>query len=326
VRVLQVLGDTDADDDGHAALDLHRALGRLGAEVRTLALTPGRSAGLAATVPTMGPSAGSIATHTQLRREQRWADVVVLRGERPAACAGMARVRGGPPVVLHLTNEVSRWRHQPVPSRALRLAGRSAALVLPCRRDRDVATRLGVSEDLVHVVAYGVDPLGVRSDAERSAARDALGLPADAVVAHVLDGPLAAEVRHEAGRRGVATTGIESVDDRVVHFGEVEPVDQAELAIAAADVVVAAGPTCGPSWALLRAAGAGLAVIASGDVTLAELVDHDTGWDDLDDAATAGFAELRRRGAGAAARVAERFSASSSAERWSDVIAGVVER
>ena len=60
------------------------------AEVRTLALAPGRDAGLGAQVPSMAPSVKSLSAHTQFRREQRWADVVVLHGAAPAAASGRA--------------------------------------------------------------------------------------------------------------------------------------------------------------------------------------------------------------------------------------------
>ncbi|HNG25107.1 MAG TPA: hypothetical protein PLC03_14175, partial [Microthrixaceae bacterium] len=92
LRVLQVLGHNDRDGVGQASLELHRELARRGMQVRTLALAPGREAGLSAVVPTMSPSARSLAAHTQLRREQRWADVVILRGQVPASAAGLSRM------------------------------------------------------------------------------------------------------------------------------------------------------------------------------------------------------------------------------------------
>ncbi len=82
-------------------LDLHDGLSRLGVEVRTVALGPGRTGGLDAVVPTLAPATGSLAAVTQLRREQRWADTVVCADERAAAV--QRRTLGRGLVVLRVT-------------------------------------------------------------------------------------------------------------------------------------------------------------------------------------------------------------------------------
>ncbi|HLU42479.1 MAG TPA: hypothetical protein VKZ55_08790 [Microthrixaceae bacterium] len=69
--------------------------------MRTVALAPGRTGGLAELVPAIAPSRRTLAALTQLRREARWADVVVLRSTRAVPpLAGL--LRGGPPLVLVL--------------------------------------------------------------------------------------------------------------------------------------------------------------------------------------------------------------------------------
>lgn len=99
VRVLQVLEDTDRTPTHVDALQLHTWLTDAGIEVRTVALAPGRTGGLAATVPAIAPGRRTLAALTQLRAEARWADVVLLRGGA-AAPPGFTRVRSWPPVIL----------------------------------------------------------------------------------------------------------------------------------------------------------------------------------------------------------------------------------
>jgi hypothetical protein len=81
-RVLQVLADTDADPVNRFAVDLHPALSDLGFEVRTLALAPGATGELASVIPAISPSRRSLAATTELRREARWADVVLFHSAR----------------------------------------------------------------------------------------------------------------------------------------------------------------------------------------------------------------------------------------------------
>lgn len=99
IRVLAVLDDTDRDDTGLVALELHAALSARGLEMRTVALGPGRSGGLDEVVPVLGPSPRSLASLLQLRREVRWADVAA--GHGPASLAALRRVvrRGRTPIV-----------------------------------------------------------------------------------------------------------------------------------------------------------------------------------------------------------------------------------
>lgn len=192
LRVLQVLGDTDDGDPGRVALDLHDALGPVGLEVRTVALGPGRVGGLDRMVPVLGPARRSLAAHTQLRREQRWADVVVLWGEGSAAVAALASVRGAPPTVLALGEEPHRWQHRPVPGRVRHLLGRLAGLVVTDPGSAEVLASLGLDGPVPDAIAYGVARRPPVTAAARRVARDELGLAPDGPVARWVGDPATA--------------------------------------------------------------------------------------------------------------------------------------
>lgn len=351
LRVLQVLGTTDASDDADAALHLHRGLSAIGAEVRTVALAPGRTVGVGDQVPTMAPSVGSLAAHTQLRREQRWADVVILRGGAPAAAAGLLGGRGAPPTVLQLGAEAGRWCGTPVPSRVRRLARRGAGLVVTHDGDRQVGPLLGMAQSDVSVIPFGVPgaPTGsgvhVERARRRSAARVEMGISSDVVVALVLgDGAGTDAALHEAAELGVVTLtdpgariGHRREHGRVerrVRYGEPgtpqrargddDPGATDELHVAAADLVVAPGaPVFGPPPRLLRAAAQGLAVVADREGVLGLLVDEGTGWSGIGPAVHAGAVEIHRRGAAAATRIDERFSLGVVSQQWAALLGRV---
>ncbi len=69
--------------------------------MRTVALAPGRTGGLAGVVPAIAPSRRALSAMTQLRGEARWADVVVLHSARAVPPFARA-MRSGPPLVLVL--------------------------------------------------------------------------------------------------------------------------------------------------------------------------------------------------------------------------------
>lgn len=99
-RVLVVLDGTGSDAATDRALAVHRALARLGAEVRSVALGPSGDGALDGEVPVLGPSPGSLASALQLRREARWADVVVCTGVRSARASRLRARRGA--TLVHL--------------------------------------------------------------------------------------------------------------------------------------------------------------------------------------------------------------------------------
>lgn len=77
IRVLQILSDTSDSVANLNALRFHQMATGHGYQVRTLALGPGPGAQVTRTVPAMAPSPRSISATTQLRRELKWADVMV---------------------------------------------------------------------------------------------------------------------------------------------------------------------------------------------------------------------------------------------------------
>ncbi|MHB1138465.1 MAG: hypothetical protein ACYC2O_05860 [Microthrixaceae bacterium] len=151
VRVLQVLGSTDATALHLAALELHAQLASSGVAVRTLAIAPGRQGELAESIPTMAPGRRSLAAVTQLRAEQRWADVVLLQGAAVATVAGWAGGHAVP--LLALSDEPPRWAAGGrVPWAVRRLARRASAVVVATADDvAPTAARLGVVADRIVV-------------------------------------------------------------------------------------------------------------------------------------------------------------------------------
>ena len=100
VRVLFVLADTDRTDVAAEVLGLHRALVSQGVQMRTVALGPGRLGGLDNLVPVLSPATRSLGAITQLRREQRWADVVVCWGGTTAMVQRLGGSRRRTPTVI----------------------------------------------------------------------------------------------------------------------------------------------------------------------------------------------------------------------------------
>jgi hypothetical protein len=99
LRLLQLVADTDAGTAQSRALALHKALAERGQEVRTLAVAPGRSGELAATLPVLAPGRRSVAALTAVRAEARWADVVLFH-DVAALPPGIGWLRSLPRVVL----------------------------------------------------------------------------------------------------------------------------------------------------------------------------------------------------------------------------------
>ncbi|MFZ4517668.1 MAG: hypothetical protein ACOYOP_04745 [Microthrixaceae bacterium] len=328
MRLLQVLATTDADDDALGALVLHDALAAAGAEVRTVALGPGRRGGLDAEVPVLAPSPRSAAARYQLRRERGWADVVVAVGAATAAVLD----RSEPPVVVVPGAELDRWRVRPPASRLRRRLDRAALMVVADPTDVGFVGRELSAAPPVAVLPAAVPEGPVVSPAARAAARELLGLDADAVVARVVGEPARADAGvtaavDAASSAGVALLGADPAD----RLGE-----RAEWAAAAADIAVSAlAPLGGPPRGLLLAARDGLALVAPARGATAGLVDGTTGVPAGPEVASlagalavlAGDPDRRAGcGAAAAARVAERYSVAVRAGEWQRLLEGLAGR
>ena len=318
LRVLQVVGDTDATDSALGALGLHAAWVARSVEVRTFAIAPGRRRGLEQAIPVLAPGRRSITAHTQFRREARWADVVVLHGAPPALVAALATPRESAALVFAVDPSIEQPSERPLPSRLIRLGARLAGVVnTDPAAAKGVASRLGTTAP-VATIPTGVDlvrtPVG---DDERRAARSALGL-ADTTAPIVRSIGASAE-EPTTLRRTVEALGGHWLD------GRVDP----DIARAAADVVAApnAGPT-GPPRALLLAAHAGSAVVAPDVGALADLVDSRTGAPCGRDepsirSALSTLSDPHRRaaaGAEASARVVRSFGLADVGDRWIDLL------
>ena len=130
LRVLQLIGDTDAVPAQLPAVALHRGLTSLGVEVRTLALAPGRRGGLEQDVPSIAPSRRSFAARGLVVTESRWADVVVLHAPGALTPATLpSRRSGSPPLVVAVWFDDGRppagW------SAAARLVAAATTVVTP---------------------------------------------------------------------------------------------------------------------------------------------------------------------------------------------------
>lgn len=105
LRVLFVLADTDRSVASTAILELHGELVSLGVQMRTVALGPGRRGGLDSVVPVLSPATRSLAAVSQLRREQRWADVVVCWGVTTSVVQQFGGSRRRRPTVIGCGSE-----------------------------------------------------------------------------------------------------------------------------------------------------------------------------------------------------------------------------
>lgn len=252
LRILQVLGDTDADDPGRTALDLHGALDRRGQAVRSVALGPGRRGGLDGLLPVLGPSPRSVSARTQLRRERRWADVVVLHGPVAVDAASSRWLRGGPPTVAVLDTaglRAAAWGPAgPTQVRALVVTTSDGKLPAP--------DLLPGGCPCIVAVPVSVDVrAGPTTSRERAEARRMLGLdPTVAVVRLVEAGSDPAAVRRwseEIRRAGMSV---------------LDPSGDVEVDTAAADVVAWPGSasTALPPRELLASAASGAAAVVGG--------------------------------------------------------------
>jgi glycosyltransferase involved in cell wall biosynthesis len=321
LRVLQVLGDTDDREPSRAALDLHGTLSG-GAELRTIALGPGRRGGLDAVVPVLAPSRASFAARTQLRREARWADVVVLHGGS-AAVAARALDQRGPPAVVALGEEPWGWSIA-APARRLRsaLARRVVVVTDPGAAERVRAA--GVEPSRLSAIPWAAPPAGAVSPDARRAARVELGLEDSGAVARWVGDP------GEPDGLEVAVEAAGAAGVRLLTADAARDPAHAELVEAAADVAVL--PTrrhAGPPRGLLAAARAGCALVAPRHGALGDLVDErtgapaGTGVEEVAAALAALAADASRRGAAGAAaaeRVAVRFEPVVVGGAWLELL------
>lgn len=177
-RLLQVIPDTTDSPANLAALRHHGLLARNGIEIRTLAIAPGSGHQVPTTVPTMAPSARSLAAFTQLRRELRWPDAVLAVDVLPRAVLGRSKV----PVIAVSGTGASRER---LVSTA-RQNEIVRVVVLPTGGSESSSAPIGTC---CIRTPYDPGPGGavVRTEASRRAARTALGVQGDETIAVGMD-------------------------------------------------------------------------------------------------------------------------------------------
>lgn len=292
-RVLQVVAVPDGRTSA-AAAGLHRFLVAQGLEVRSLAGGPAASGSppTGVDLPPMAPSGRSPAALAQLRREVRWADVLVLRGRRAAVLA----LGGGPRTVWCLDDLRPATR---VPRRPV------GALVVPTDSAVGVVARHGRTPAVLPPV---VVPFPLLPPAARTEARAVLGLPADARIARL---------RQVSDRRGARLV--------LQAAGWTTAPDDApeEVLRAVTEVVVhESWPTTGPSVEVLDDVLAGATPVAvDGTDWGAGAADRDRLRQRLDEL---GDADVRLRAAeAAAAHVLDVYGSDAAGAEWLSLLTSI---
>jgi glycosyltransferase involved in cell wall biosynthesis len=343
LRVLQVVTSTQRRGAETYAADLGGALANRVRSLRTVALAAGGGgASLPFEVVAPGSSARSPAALRGLRRRARSVDVVVAHGSATLPVCALGTAVTGPPFVYRLIGEPRYW----TAGRARRLRvraflRRAAAVVVYYPQARaDLLARYDLAPDRVVVLPKGapVGVVGPVTEAERAAARRALGLADTPVVAYI--GALRDEKLPEVAVRAAAavpeatlvvagdgpqrallaaTASASGLDARFLGA-----VDDVRAVLAACDVV---------PGALLEAAMAGRPAVASDVGGVREIVEPGRTGELVpvgDVAATAAalvevLVDAEGRGRAARAR-AETFDLDAVAQRWATLLADVVAR
>ncbi|HEY7107396.1 MAG TPA: glycosyltransferase family 4 protein [Acidimicrobiia bacterium] len=289
--VLQVVTDTDRRGAQTFAVDLGDALHDLGATVRTVALAPGSTGGLA--IPCLGPTRLGPATLRELRRAAARADVVVAHGSTTLPACALATMGTGAPFVYRQISDSRVWADTTLRRARVRLAlSRAARVVTLWNGAADVmVTSFHVPRETVEVIPNGVpaDRFAPPRDGETEQARIALGLsPHRRTIAYI--GALSPE--KDVGRAIAATAMIDDVQLLVVGDGPERAAlqDQADAelagrhvfsgsvedtrpALVAADVVVLASRSESMPAVLIEAGLVGKPVVATAVGGIPTIVD-----------------------------------------------------
>lgn len=349
-RVLQVVTDTDRRGAQVFATDLHAALERRGWQVATVALVAGRTSGL--DLPVLGRSSLAPATLWRLRAAMGRAAVTVAHGSRTLPACALAGLGTGRPSVYRSIGDPLHWACTPARRARVRLGlGRAAAVVaLWPGAAAALASKLGVPVGKVSVIPNGV-PAGrwrPADPARQAAAHAELGLDPDRPVV-VYVGALTPEkdvgtaveaVAEVDGCQLVVVGGgplrdrLEAVAGRLAP-GRVRftgPVPAPQQVLATADLVVLPSRSEGMPAVLIEAGLAGLGAVATEVGGVAEIVvPGSTGELVPPGDPQALGAALRRAlgraeayGQAARTRCLELFELEPVADRWSELLTGLV--
>ncbi|MFD9124120.1 glycosyltransferase [Kitasatospora sp. NPDC059571] len=183
-RVLHLVTDPRRRGAQNLARDLHAELLRRGSPSRLCALQPHADAPDPADTPVLGPARFHPATLRALRAAARHADVVVAHGSSTLPACAVALLGSGTPFVYVNIGDPRHWTASA--ARRLRVAAflrRAAAVSAISDTARDILTAcFRLPAQRVRTIPNGraADRFPpAADDADRRAARAALGLPAD---------------------------------------------------------------------------------------------------------------------------------------------------
>lgn len=242
ISILQVLTDDDRRGAQVFGFELGERMRELGAEVRTVALAPGRVGGLP--VEVLGPSRVHPSTLRALRRSMGAADITAAHGSTTLVACGLAGIGPGRPFVYRQISDPVFWTPTRRKRWQTRIAYRSAAHVVALSPSTGAVLqeRFGLDERGITVIPNAVDErrCPAATAEERAAARRRLDLPAspapvlgyvgalatekgvadvldaapaDATVVIAGDGPARADLESEATRREVRCRFLGAMED-----------------------------------------------------------------------------------------------------------------
>ena len=291
MRVPQVVTSDQRRGAGVFAVDLAAALRERAYDAPVCALAPSGDAA-ALPVPALGPSALAPATLRALRSAARGADAVVAHGSRTLPACAVALAGSRIPFVYRSIGDPRAWSSTGLRRVRTTLLLRRARLVTvlwPGAADA-LAEQHGVRQERVRVVPNGVPAQRFpRVDAaRRAAARERLGIPADAPVVACIgsltpEKDVAAAVTALSGlpdvqllvagdgpdRTALEQQAAAACPGRVRFLGSV---DDVTAVLATSDAVVLPSRTEGMPGVLVEAGLSGLPVVATDVGAVPEVV------------------------------------------------------
>lgn len=217
MRILHLITDRDRRGAQVHALDLSDGLERAGVHTEVVALAPGEHGDLLP-VEVLGPSRLSLHTLRALRRRAGAYDVVVAHGSTTLVACVLALPRGTPFIYRQISDP--RFWAPTLGARfrtALLLRRAAGVVVLSDGVGRVFAEHYRLPERMLTTIPNAVPagPWGVVASAERGAARQALALPSEGVVAAVV-GALVPEKGVDAAICSISATA----DARLLVVGD----------------------------------------------------------------------------------------------------------
>ena len=189
MRVLIVVTSSQRRGAEIEGAELSKQLGDLGMEARTVALCVGDPTSRL-DLEVLGTRTLDVRTLRALRRGARGVDVVVAYGSSTLSACALALVGTGVPFVYRSIGDPARWMrgriHRMVWTGLYRRAER--IVVLWPGGERSVRQLFGIDAERVEIIPNARDSrrFAPPTDAERSAARDRLGVDAETPVAAIL--------------------------------------------------------------------------------------------------------------------------------------------